>query len=418
MAANRGGSSSSHEANLRKLEAARRNRKIGRRNFWRLVLFTLFLVYPSISSTVLRSFVCDKVEGIWYLRADFSVQCYDSSYNLHASFAGLMVLLYPIGIPFFFGYLLHKYRSPIDRLEEKGIRAQLGFLYDGYERSAWYFELIDMLHKLALTSLIAFIPWKYQMVVAMMIVVSFIAVILIANPYLRKSDNRLHLISLVEILMMLYAGHIFNSINDEPDKFMEWLLSIILIGIVVGFFIWWLSITGHVVMKLLAKSNNTCIIACVKCFGYGKHVALEEYDNEEDRQKAIADLKNKQMKMDNFAVPRYIIRAGTKGGALGRTDVTHDDVELVRNAAWRPDNDGEAHRLDQLEQVEINPLHQTIVKEKLGKAANTNISAGPRRVDDYEFNSSTHITRSHNYNQQNIEMSNRRRRKDTSDSFY
>jgi hypothetical protein len=384
---NRGGANGSVEVSMRASQDQKRNRKIGRRNFWRLTLFSLFLVYPSISSTILRTFVCDEVEGTFYLRADFSVTCFDSGWYPNAAFAACMTLLYPIGIPAFFFYLLYKYRNPVDRLEEKGIRAQLGFLYDGYERSSWYFELLDMLHKLTLTSLIAFIPWEYQMTGAMIVVCLFIGTIQIVNPYLRKADNRLHLVSLVEVLLMLFAGNVFNS-QDEPDDLMDWLLSIVLIGIVVCFFAWWVFVTGHVVMKMLGRSENRYVTACVKCFGYEKHVDEEVYDSEEHRQTAEAAKKAGKRNTigDMYAVPRFKVRAGAKGGALARADVANDDVELKRNPAWRPDNEGEAHRLDQLEDVEINPLHQTIVAEGLtSNDARQPEPTGPRRVEDADL---------------------------------
>lgn len=34
-----------------------------RRMFWKLVLFTIFLVYPNVSATVLGVFVCKEVDG-------------------------------------------------------------------------------------------------------------------------------------------------------------------------------------------------------------------------------------------------------------------------------------------------------------------------------------------------------------------
>lgn len=42
--------------------------------FWKLLQFTLFLIYPKVASHVLAFFVCRNVEGIWYIRTDFSNQ--------------------------------------------------------------------------------------------------------------------------------------------------------------------------------------------------------------------------------------------------------------------------------------------------------------------------------------------------------
>ena len=50
-----------------------------------------------------------------------------------------------VGIPAIFFTLLMRYRH---RFAENSVRLQLGFLYDGYLTGNWWFELIDMMHKL------------------------------------------------------------------------------------------------------------------------------------------------------------------------------------------------------------------------------------------------------------------------------
>jgi hypothetical protein len=45
-------------------------------NFWRMFVYTLFLIYPGLSSTVLRHYVCKSIDGNDFLYADFRVRCY------------------------------------------------------------------------------------------------------------------------------------------------------------------------------------------------------------------------------------------------------------------------------------------------------------------------------------------------------
>jgi hypothetical protein len=56
-----------------------------------------------------------------------------------------MLILYPIGIPVFLIGKLY-----LNRLEltTPNVKAQLGFLYDGYHLEFWWFEMVDMFHKL------------------------------------------------------------------------------------------------------------------------------------------------------------------------------------------------------------------------------------------------------------------------------
>jgi hypothetical protein len=163
-----------------------------------------------------------------------------------------MIVVYPIGIPAFFFIMLMRYRK---RLDEIGVRAELGFIYDAYERNVWWFEMADMLHKLIVTSLIGFLPFEYQMPIGMCIVVIYMWVILRYKPYLRKSDDRLHLFAQCEIILLLMSGNIFNRLTT-PDPFMDVVLSIALIIIVLAFFAFFMLQAAQALKKMCAKREK------------------------------------------------------------------------------------------------------------------------------------------------------------------
>ena len=56
----------------------------------------IFLIYPFVSASVLGTFVCDEVAGIWYLNADFTVHCFDDRWNHYAAFAAVMIAVFPL----------------------------------------------------------------------------------------------------------------------------------------------------------------------------------------------------------------------------------------------------------------------------------------------------------------------------------
>jgi uncharacterized membrane protein len=64
-----------------------------RRVFWKLVLFSLFLLYPGVSSSVLSVFVCRDINGKPYLLADFSLQCYSSDWMAALPLTIIMILV-------------------------------------------------------------------------------------------------------------------------------------------------------------------------------------------------------------------------------------------------------------------------------------------------------------------------------------
>jgi hypothetical protein len=57
------------------LEAVRKRSRI---RFWRMLEYFLFLIYPTVSSSVLRYFVCRTISGVPYLLADMSQARCDS----------------------------------------------------------------------------------------------------------------------------------------------------------------------------------------------------------------------------------------------------------------------------------------------------------------------------------------------------
>jgi len=205
----------------------RANRKRSRRQFWKLVLFTLFLMYPGVSSTVLSFYVCKDIEGTKYLLKDFSLRCYDHRWFKYLPYDVFMILLYPIGIPAVFFGFIYRYKR-VRRLVEPGIRLQLGFLYEAYNDDMWWFEMADMMHKLAMTSLIAFFPLDAQMPLGLVVLTLYAMVILLGKPYIRKGDDRLHLFAQTELYLIVLCAYILTA-YDSLDNTTDVLLSVLLI---------------------------------------------------------------------------------------------------------------------------------------------------------------------------------------------
>ncbi|CAM9658440.1 unnamed protein product, partial [Laminaria digitata] len=67
------------------------------------VLFLLFFVYSSVSSTVFRMFARDVLDDSGeYLRADYRILCTDAQNRALRVYAAIMIAVYPVGIPLLF----------------------------------------------------------------------------------------------------------------------------------------------------------------------------------------------------------------------------------------------------------------------------------------------------------------------------
>eukprot|EP00808_Paulinella_micropora_P008574 g62100.t1 len=198
------------------------SRQRTKRKFWRLMMFQLFLIYPSVSSAMVRLLVCKEVEGGRYLVADYSISCDSAEYYSYIYPWGLLaVLLYPLGIPLCMLYLVWPYtkvgfRGGQMRLKEPAARAMFGFLYHGFDWDRWWFEYLDMAHKLAQVSLLAFFPSAYQLRGGMMISTMHLNTLLALHPYRRASDDKLHQLAQVVLYDLYYSAYLFRELALEP----------------------------------------------------------------------------------------------------------------------------------------------------------------------------------------------------------
>ena len=224
-------------------------RQRGKMNFWRLFLYLLFLVYPAVSSTVLRLYVCRQIDDQYYLTTDLTVQCYTSTWTSFTYASLLLILIYPIGIPIFFFSILRVNQT---QLRQPRIRAQLGFLYAGYRGECWWFEIAESIHKLTLTSVLAFLPPAAQRPTGMGVCCLYFLVVLTVNPYLSSFDDLLALYSECEIFLLITAGWIFYNEAPGADS-NNLLLSLCLIAITVFFFLAFLFAALYVVVVVAVR---------------------------------------------------------------------------------------------------------------------------------------------------------------------
>ena len=92
-----------------------------------LNFLVLFLIYPSTSAAIFATFQCQELsDGTRWLRADLSVDCDGDFHTLFRYYAGLMVIVYPLGTPLFYLFLLRRNRARLDRLRvNQALRIQL-----------------------------------------------------------------------------------------------------------------------------------------------------------------------------------------------------------------------------------------------------------------------------------------------------
>jgi hypothetical protein len=192
--------------------------------YYTLALAVSYLTLPTVTSTIFAAFPCDELDtGEEFLRADYGISCSGSSgvtYWFWASYAGLMLLVYPIGIPAMYTCILFSNREKIsegvDKREENEKLMSLAFLFDAYKPEFWWFEIFETFRRLALTGgLGAAVPGSNtQLALGMLISFSASMVVTGKTPYVADRDNFLAISTNVQIFFALMTALVLKKSEE------------------------------------------------------------------------------------------------------------------------------------------------------------------------------------------------------------
>lgn len=102
----------------RRRGAKRRKFNQLRNQYFKYFLYLAYMVLPSVTTIIFQMFPCVNIDpahedsGVpdLYLRADMSISCTSNTYYRGVAYAVLMILIYPVGIPGLYLYLLYNRR--------------------------------------------------------------------------------------------------------------------------------------------------------------------------------------------------------------------------------------------------------------------------------------------------------------------
>eukprot|EP00937_MAST-01D_sp_MAST-1D-sp2_P003782 g3782.t1 len=225
-----------------------------RATMWNVLLPFLFVVYPSVSMTTILMLRCDTIDGRRYLLADYSVRCDEASYRPYFGMAVVFLLVFPVGIPTLFTYVLARNRHklppdwwPHNLQEEEGKafnahRAQkgnewavreewrqqvwrptvarwhkyeqrFGFLFNAYHHRFYWFESVMSIYKLLMTTVVVFVSGAnasrgdiLRMLYSMFMAVCLIALVAFLQPFKDADVLSVETMVQLELLLVLFAA--------------------------------------------------------------------------------------------------------------------------------------------------------------------------------------------------------------------
>jgi hypothetical protein len=218
-------------------------------------VYFLTFSYPLVSVKVVATFSCHNVNGHDYLRADYSLGCYDPRWRMYACYSTLFLCMYVFGFPVFVLSKLWRYRSEDRRApsalqgkdrrntesrKQQGKRGRsnkdraLGFLCDDYKSESWacLWEFEEMVRKLSLSVLGAFWSKKSSMCIATALVIAVFFQLLHAacRPYESDACTRLQHVCLAIIAIFYFSGLLLKVevVTAAEEQYLGWLLCALL----------------------------------------------------------------------------------------------------------------------------------------------------------------------------------------------
>eukprot|EP00903_Cladosiphon_okamuranus_P007092 g6891.t2 len=207
-----------------------------------VALFTIFVVYSSVSFVLFQTFVCETLDnGVEYLRADYSLTCSTITHTAWKAYAGLMIFVYPIGVPAVLAWWLISNRSDLVKVGSENssgwVRLQpMRDLFEPYKPHRYYYEVVEFGRRILLTGVGVFLFPGSSAQVALEVVFAavFIAISEMLSPFANPMDAWLYRSGAWVVFFSMYLGLLLKVDASDEDSQSQQVFAKILIAANVG----------------------------------------------------------------------------------------------------------------------------------------------------------------------------------------
>lgn len=272
--------------NIKKLTSAELAKSLStnKTQIYRIVCLLIFVTYPWTCTTIfnLLSPTCQRIcsnanSCQYFLRADFSVQCFTDRYNKYVK-AVYFLLLLVVTIPAIVLFLLWKYHhrqiyeeAEVQNYKGREISSGLSFLYENYSRQCWFWEIIELVRKVWVTSTLFLMGANTRSHLGTAAIISGIYSILLAyyKPIRDTFEHWLLLVSLVANFITMNVGMLLKIPTEESSSssFGEresTFLSVILVAVNVAVIALMAGKSSHGDMLTVFSSEVSIVVAVLR----------------------------------------------------------------------------------------------------------------------------------------------------------
>ncbi|CAM9112289.1 unnamed protein product, partial [Sphacelaria rigidula] len=196
-----------------------------------IALLVAYFIYSSVSFTIFQTFVCEPLDdGMKYLRADYSLTCSTGIHTAMQVYAGLMIFVYPVGIPAFFAWWLISHRHDLVKVGSTSTSSEasrtldhlqpMRDLWDPYKPRRYYYEVVECCRRIALTGLAVFLlPGSAaQVAIEVVLAAVFIALSEKLSPFADPLDAWLYRCGVWVVFFSMYLCLLLKVDASDEDS--------------------------------------------------------------------------------------------------------------------------------------------------------------------------------------------------------
>ena len=219
-----------------------------------LVLFNI--LQPTIVNMMSTILSCTEVNGVYYISTDLFFECYDErNVFFSLTFALPSLIFWVIFYPLLNLFRLKKSRNYLNTLE---IRKKLGFLYNSYRITYYYFDCFDIYKKYLLILIINYlqISVETKSLIILLILSASTYFLSTKKPYLTKDVNKVAFWADLVSLSTLFFGLLSFSTNDQFFEVFSEIIAITLNIIFLSLFTMRITIIyKNKILKILSNHS-------------------------------------------------------------------------------------------------------------------------------------------------------------------
>lgn len=183
------------------------------------MVIVFFLVHPKITQAMIQMFNCTDFDGDLRLVGDLQVVCWEGLHpTITLGVALPCFIAWGLGIPAGVLVLMFRDREKLDTL---AVKEKFGFLYNGYKRSSFFWEIIIMYRKILMIAIAIFmnrIGIIVQALVLLIFLVGFLQLNNMRRPFASRTLNDIEDLSLMTGIVTIYCGIFFITNKDSNSE--------------------------------------------------------------------------------------------------------------------------------------------------------------------------------------------------------